>query len=346
MFTATLVATVVVCVLLETYSSQGTVGLIPPPYGPSRSYLTVDYDYPNKRLGNLLFNFASTLGIARMTNMTPIYGRDFALVKYFRLNVTLVDDIDNAMGMSVGYDEYGSRACAYDPFVERLRTINTRLHGYYQSWKYFRQNEHDLRAHLHFRFDVLSRAQEFLRMNTPPQWKLVPFTRVGIHVRRGDILRDYFQNYGYTVATEAYFARAMALFKEQFPRIQFVVCSDDIAWCREHVRDESVVYSEGNSPIIDLAILSSCDHVIMSTGSFSWWAAWLAGGMAVYYDDWPRPMSQLEYFVTKSDYFYPTWAPISMKDRHWKRRVKLTPMYTRSDTFSVPVKTTSNKSLL
>ncbi|KAK2145418.1 hypothetical protein NP493_3948g00016 [Ridgeia piscesae] len=176
------------------------------------------------------------------------------------------------MGMSVSYDEYGRRACAYDPFVERLGTINTRLNGYFQSWKYFRQNEHDLRAHLHFR--------------------------------------------------------------------------DDIAWCREHVRGESVVYSEGNSPVTDLAILSSCDHVIMSTGSFSWWAAWLAGGMAVYYDDWPRPMSQLEYFVTKSDYFYPTWAPISMKDRHWKRRVKLTPMYTRSDTFSAPVKTTSNKSLL
>ena len=141
------------------------------------------------------------------------------------------------------------------------------------------------------------------------------------------------------MATDAYF-------KEQFPRIQFVVCSDDITWCREHVRDESVVYSEGNSPITYFAILSSCDHVIMSTGSFSWWAAWLAGGMAVYYYNWPRPMSQLEYFVTKSDYFYPTWAPISMKDRHWKRRVKLTPMYTRSDTFSVPVKTTSNKSLL
>jgi len=176
MFVATLVATVVVCLLLETYSSQGTVGLTPPPYGPSRVYLTVDY--ANKRLGNLLFNFASTLGIARMTNMTPIYGRDFALMKYFRLNVTLLDDIDNAMGMSVSYDEYGRRACAYDPFVERLGTINTRLNGYYQSWKYFRQNEHDLRAHLHFRFDVLSSSQEFLRMNTPPQWKLVPFTLV------------------------------------------------------------------------------------------------------------------------------------------------------------------------
>ena len=131
MFVATLMATVVVCLLLETYSSQGTVGLTPPPYGPSRVYLTVDY--ANKRLGNLLFNFASTLGIARMTNMTPIYGRDFALMKYFRLNVTLLDDIDNAMGISVGYDEYGRRACAYDPFVERLGTINTRLNGYYQS---------------------------------------------------------------------------------------------------------------------------------------------------------------------------------------------------------------------
>ena len=325
MFVATLLLTIVICVLLETFSSLAVVRPTPPPFGPSRRYVTVDYG--GKRLGNLMFNYASTLGIARMTNMTPIYGPDFPLTKYFHVNATQVNDIGNAMGMWIGHDEYGRRGCAYDPFVERLGAVNTRLSGYYQSWKYFRHSEHELRTHFRFRFGILSVAQEFLRLNAPPLWKVLPFTRVGIHVRRGDLLQGYFQGFGYTVATAAYIVRAMAFFKERFPRVQFVVCSDDITWCREHVRDAFIVYSEGHSPETDLAILSLCDHVIMSTGSFSWWAAWLAGGMVVYYDDWPRPVSQLDYQVTKSDYFYPAWIPISERDRRKKSRIQLSHVY-------------------
>ena len=317
MFVATLALTVVVCVLLETFSSYLLVRPTHPLYGRTRRYVTVKYD--NKRLGNIMFNYASALGISRMTNMTSIYGTDLPLTKYFLLNASHVRNVDNAMGMWIGHEEFGRRACAYDPSVERLGYINIRLDGYYQSWKYFRHIEREVREHFRFRFDIVSVAREFLRSIAPR--KGLQVTRVGIHVRRGDLLEGYYQNFGYSVATASYFAQAMTYFRERFQRVQFVVCSDDITWCREHITDSNIVYSERHSPGVDLAILSLCDHVIMSTGSFSWWAAWLAGGTVVYYEDWPRPVSQLEYHVTKSDYFYPDWIPISERDKRRKDRI-------------------------
>ena len=315
MFLATLTLTVVMCVLLEIFSSSLLVRPNPPPYGRSRRYVTVKYD--NKRLGNIMFNYAASLGIARMTNMTSIYGADLPLTKYFVLNATLVRNVENAMGMWIGHEEFGRRACAYDPSVERLGDINIRLDGYYQSWKYFRHIEREVREHFRFRLDIISVAKEFLHSNAPG----LHVTRVGIHVRRGDLLDGYYHNFGYSVATASYFAQAMTYFRKRFQRVQFIVCSDDITWCREHIKDSNIAYSEGNSPGVDLAILSLCDHVIMSIGSFSWWAAWLAGGTVVYYDDWPRPVSQLEYHVTKSDYFYPDWIPISERGKRRRDRI-------------------------
>ena len=39
---------------------------------------------------------------------------------------------------------------------------------------------------------------------------------------------------------------------------------------------DDVIISRGNTPCVDLAILSVCDHVIQSVGTFSWWAAYLS----------------------------------------------------------------------
>ena len=123
---------------------------------------------------------------------------------------------------------------------------------------------------------IQSKAAQFWRDNVPLIWKNsnVTFVGIGIHARRGDLLYKDRIDRGFLSAPASYYANAIAHFKNKFKFVLFVVCSDGIAWAKENVKEEQlehVVYSEGHSPVVDMAILSSCDHVIMSVGTYGWW---------------------------------------------------------------------------
>ena len=110
--------------------------------------------------------------------------------------------------------------------------------------------------------------------------------RIGIHVRAGDILTLFNLFYGFTVPGPTYFIQAANYLTANITiPVQFIVATDNPAWTKKHVAleavfenrsDTSVVYSEGNSAGLDMALLASCDALILSTGSYGWWAAWLA----------------------------------------------------------------------
>lgn len=67
---------------------------------------------------------------------------------------------------------------------------------------------------------------------------------------------------------------------------------------------------EGQSPGQDLAILSLCNHTVVSAGTFGWWAAWLANGTTVYFDNWPRNGTKLDGKFDRRDYYPSHWVPI------------------------------------
>ena len=55
----------------------------------------------------------------------------------------------------------------------------------------------------------------------------------------------------------------------------FVVFSDDIKWCKEHIKPSNVIYIENEKDYIELYLMSICNNNIVSNSSFSWWGAWL-----------------------------------------------------------------------
>jgi hypothetical protein len=62
-------------------------------------------------------------------------------------------------------------------------------------------------------------------------------------------------------------------------------------------------------PENDFVVLSNCDHVITSVGTFGWWAAWIANGVTTYYK-WPvQPNTYVgnQYNKDFTDFFYPNW---------------------------------------
>lgn len=134
---------------------------------------------------------------------------------------------------------------------------NIIIEGYFQSEKYFN----------HCRQDILDAFQ-------------VPYKRldgfVSIHVRRGDYLKYPDKH---PVITYDYIAQAVKYFIDKGYN-SFLVCSDDIKWCRLNLKPLEVygavfTFSTETEPINDLAMMSCCENNIISNSSFSWWAAWL-----------------------------------------------------------------------
>ena len=99
--------------------------------------------------------------------------------------------------------------------------------------------------------------------------------------------------------------------------LQFLVVSEDRQWALENIllptsfhappHRINITHVTRNDAARDLAVMAACDHVIMSTGTFGWWAGWLANGTTVYYSDWPRNGSVLDKKFTREDFFPPTW---------------------------------------
>ena len=72
------------------------------------------------------------------------------------------------------------------------------------------------------------------------------------------------------------------------------------------------IIGKGNKKaIVDLAIMSMMEHMIMTTGTYGWWGAWLANGRTVYYQKWPRPNSTLSKGFVREDFFPPYWIPMT-----------------------------------
>ena len=157
----------------------------------------------------------------------------------------------------------------------------------------------------------------FLKQVRPPAWN-VSFFRVGVHVRAGDVLWLIWR--GHTAPGQSYYIKAANYLTANLTvPVQYIVTSDDLRWTKRRIALEvvfqnrsnvSVVYSEGKDAGFDMALLSSCDALIMSTGSFGWWASWLTNITTIYYRYWPRPGTFVDSLFTREDYFPPWWTGV------------------------------------
>ena len=99
--------------------------------------------------------------------------------------------------------------------------------------------------------------------------------------------------------------------------ILFVISSDNLPWCRQFLSKHvvngtnlNIDFTATADYVVDMAVLSLSDHIIMSAGSYGWWSAWLVNGITIYYKDWPNTRSKLRKHFSAVDYYYPGWIPL------------------------------------
>jgi hypothetical protein len=134
--------------------------------------------------------------------------------------------------------------------------------GYYQNEQYFEKYSENIKGLFGPPLEFINR----IRTEIP----VIFHTEVTvINVRRGDYL--YYPNYHPVVSPE-YIFKALHL----VPSKQYIIASDDIPWCKEHLNLPNAIYLEGWKSHEQLWIMAMCHHFIISNSSFSWWAAYLS----------------------------------------------------------------------
>lgn len=194
------------------------------------------------RMGNCLFQMATTIALAHRNNDEYIFPRweyeDSFWISKDRFK-------NGKVYYKHTYDEphFHYAGIPYKP--------NLNLHGYWQSYKYFQDENSTVSALLTPKYNA-----EFSDYTT------------SIHVRR----TDYLTHKGcYNILNMNYYEKAMEIAGTS----NFLIFSDDITWCKRHFIGNKFEFSEGNSPPVDLSIMSRCTNNIIANSSFSWWGAWL-----------------------------------------------------------------------
>ena len=272
-------------------------------------------------LGNQMFDLAAVVYVAELTGRQPamlIFDYKVGVDEVFDHGIKRFADLCPCYTFgedgSLRYDRRLEDLASGGRYAEEARGKSIFVSGFFQSWKYTMSVERRLRQHFTFVPELRQFVDKFMAESRPSGWH-AGYVRVGIHVRRGDVLNPDKMEFGYTTPDENYFAHAMRYFVDRFERIQFIVACQDMDWCRQNFADfgktlpqrVNVTYLERLSYAQDFAIIASCEHSIMSTGTYGWWAAWLARGITIYYADWPKNGSELARKFRREDFFPPNW---------------------------------------
>ena len=144
---------------------------------------------------------------------------------------------------------------------------------------------------------------------------------IAVHIRRTDLLKLVGQDYGVD-----YLNRSV---NHMIQRLNdhcliFIVCSDDMMWATANFRAvlsnsnvstgscrPEVEFFTGRNVSQDMAVLISCNHTIITIGSFGWWSAYLANGHTVYFNKYPpfvNPIRSQPLMTKDSDVNLPSWV--------------------------------------
>jgi len=222
------------------------------------------------RLANQMFQYASLKGIAKNRGydfyIPPrnVFGQKDTLVQKSDTNIYDVFDLEDKNNLGLLPNRV---------LMERFHTFdeelfvncpdNIDLFGYYQSERYFKHIEDEIREDYTFGSELQELCDSFIKDN------FVYRDVISLHIRRG----DYVVNPNHPTQDLEYYRKALS----QMPDLPVIVFSDDSEWCndQELFSSDRFAVSEGNSTDADLCLMSMCKYHIIANSSFSWWGAWL-----------------------------------------------------------------------
>jgi hypothetical protein len=158
----------------------------------------------------------------------------------------------------------------YHPEIYKMQG-NIYFHGYWINGNYFKELRDKMLTEMAF-----SEFEEEANIKYAEQIKSC--NSVGVHIRRGDFVR-----LGWDMSPDWYKSHLPQMRRSVF-KPTFFIFSDDLAWCKENLKNlgfeksDKLVFIRGNDgekSYRDLQLLSLCKHMMIANSSFSYLAALL-----------------------------------------------------------------------
>ena len=223
------------------------------------------------RLGNQMFQYASLRGIAANRKFDfcippeKIFGVNDLNVKNSATNIHNVFNISEDRTSLTNNSIVEECGFNFDKKLFDTCEDNVDLFGYFQSEKYFKHIETEIRETFQFSPQTIKICSEFLNSIS------LNNQVISLHIRRGDYLN--LQDFHPTPSIE-YYEEAL----DKLPNVPVIIFSDDPEWCSsisEFDADRFLI-SESNTADFDMCLMSMCNYHIIANSSFSWWGAWLS----------------------------------------------------------------------
>ena len=204
------------------------------------------------KLGNQMFQYAAVKGIATHKGYWYSVPLNTSLSQCFNIPETL----PNNNNVVVNIEKFEFDADLFNTCPDDVDVC-----GYFQSEKYFKHIEQQIRQDFTFHDRILEECLSY--KNNFKHTKII-----SLHIRRGDYISDP----NFECLSLDYYWNALKL----LPNFPVIVFSDDPEWCKNVFKTDSFIISPFEDPFYDICLMSLCDYHIIANSSFSWWGSWLA----------------------------------------------------------------------
>lgn len=250
-------------------------------------------------LGNQLFTYAAAVRLAQHNDMELVvdnvsgFSRDFSYrrsyeLHHFNIKARIASRSERLepfgrvrrfVAKSINKRRgFHQRNYVFQDFIaydERLLELtlsqSTYFTGYWQSYKYFQS----IRSQLLEEFQLCDATAESIGVSE----EIGLSNSVGVHIRFFD--EDLTKDTARMKSMRDYYTAAIAYMKEQIVEPHFFIFTDvpeRANGLNLFKNTQHTILSDdqcSNSAIQDFHNLRLCDHFIIGSSTFSWWAAWL-----------------------------------------------------------------------
>tara|TARA_X000001382_G_scaffold29295_1_gene18731 strand:- start:13734 stop:14570 length:837 start_codon:yes stop_codon:yes gene_type:complete len=223
------------------------------------------------RLGNQMFQYAALRGLAQrhayeycLPPRSVVATRDPNCVAS---DITMFEcfKIPNAPKRVSNFPKIMESGFGLDQNLWERCPNNISLYGYFQTEKYFKHIEKQIREAFTFVDEISQPTKEAFEENFQDA------EVISVHLRRG----DYLKYPHHPVQQLEYYSKALSKLPDDIPVMIF---SDGIDWCKDQeiFQGDRFIFSEGNNTAVDLFLQTLCTYHVIANSSFSWWGSWLA----------------------------------------------------------------------